>query len=272
MEILFSPGAAHNPVEVVPPQKNHTLPIKPRVPVHKQGAEAGCRHGSPCPCRLWAPRPPGARHARCPITTHARAHPLTEAFDGEKAGVTLNHLESMLKPYAKPFKRQSVRGLVRDWAAHDCCKPGLHHRAPHVHAHVHTGFSHTPTRRSRTPCGATSSTHRRRSWTSGCNRNGHVCSGIGAPMHSAATGRARGGRRLGAARSYLLAPPPRPGPRRGLPVVTAAILRQVDKGSVRRSPAAQPRRTGLWPFRPRPTCRTAVRGASTASCTRSPQR
>lgn len=212
MEILFSPGAAHNPVEVVPPQKNHTLPIKPRVPVHKQGAEAGCRHGSPCPCRLWAPRPPGARHARCPITTHARAHPLTEAFDGEKAGVTLNHLESMLKPYAKPFKRQSVRGLVRDWAAHDCCKPGLHHRAPRVHAHVHTGFSHTPTRRSRTPCGATSSTHRRRSWTSGCNRNGHVCSGIGAPMHSAATGRARGGRRLGAARSYLLAPPP-PRPR-----------------------------------------------------------
>lgn len=35
VQILFSPGAAYNPVELSPP--NHTLPIAPRKPVHYKG-------------------------------------------------------------------------------------------------------------------------------------------------------------------------------------------------------------------------------------------
>ncbi|KAK9823756.1 hypothetical protein WJX72_005206 [[Myrmecia] bisecta] len=35
VELLFSPGASHNPYEVIPIKKDHTLPIAPRVPLHK---------------------------------------------------------------------------------------------------------------------------------------------------------------------------------------------------------------------------------------------
>uniref|UniRef100_A0A1D1ZXV8 Inositol hexakisphosphate and diphosphoinositol-pentakisphosphate kinase n=1 Tax=Auxenochlorella protothecoides TaxID=3075 RepID=A0A1D1ZXV8_AUXPR len=66
VQILFSPGAAHNPLEVVPIQMNHTLPVRARVPVHSK----------------------------------------EDPTEG-KGGVPLAQLESTLKPYAKPFKRQS---------------------------------------------------------------------------------------------------------------------------------------------------------------------
>ena len=38
VEILFSPGAAYNPVETVPLKKDHVLPVMPRVPIHCGGA------------------------------------------------------------------------------------------------------------------------------------------------------------------------------------------------------------------------------------------
>jgi hypothetical protein len=42
VEILFSPGAAHDPFEVVPLRgKDHVLPIRPRVPIHDGGAHGG---------------------------------------------------------------------------------------------------------------------------------------------------------------------------------------------------------------------------------------
>ena len=34
VEILFSPGAAHDPYAIVPLRKNHVIPIVPRVPIH----------------------------------------------------------------------------------------------------------------------------------------------------------------------------------------------------------------------------------------------
>ena len=37
MEILFSPGASHNPFEVVPLKQDHTLPVLPRMPLHAGG-------------------------------------------------------------------------------------------------------------------------------------------------------------------------------------------------------------------------------------------
>ena len=40
VEILFSPGAAHNPFEVFPLRDDHVIPIVPRVPVHCD-AESG---------------------------------------------------------------------------------------------------------------------------------------------------------------------------------------------------------------------------------------
>jgi hypothetical protein len=35
VEVLFSPGAAHNPFEVVPIKQDHTLPVAPRQPLHR---------------------------------------------------------------------------------------------------------------------------------------------------------------------------------------------------------------------------------------------
>ena len=35
VEILFSPGAAHSPYEVIPIRKDHVIPIVPRTPIHK---------------------------------------------------------------------------------------------------------------------------------------------------------------------------------------------------------------------------------------------
>ncbi|GAB4823838.1 hypothetical protein N2152v2_010884 [Parachlorella kessleri] len=58
VEILFSPGAAYNPVETVPLKKDHVLPVMPRVPIHLGGGQ----------------------------------------------GVPLQKLETMTKPFAKPFK------------------------------------------------------------------------------------------------------------------------------------------------------------------------
>ena len=40
VEILFSPGAAHNPHEIVPLRKDHVIPIVPRTAIHK-GDEGG---------------------------------------------------------------------------------------------------------------------------------------------------------------------------------------------------------------------------------------
>ena len=34
VEVLFSPGASHNPFEVVPLKQDHTLPVLPRMPLH----------------------------------------------------------------------------------------------------------------------------------------------------------------------------------------------------------------------------------------------
>ncbi|EFN57696.1 hypothetical protein CHLNCDRAFT_57228 [Chlorella variabilis] len=60
VEVLFSPGAAYDPTEVIPPKKDHVLPVAPRVPLHPDGAN----------------------------------------------GVPLARMESMVKSFAKPFKRQ----------------------------------------------------------------------------------------------------------------------------------------------------------------------
>lgn len=35
IEILFCPGTAFDPTETIPPKGNHTLPPRPRVPLHK---------------------------------------------------------------------------------------------------------------------------------------------------------------------------------------------------------------------------------------------
>ena len=37
VELLFSPGASFNPYEVVPLNKDHTLPVQPRACLHKGG-------------------------------------------------------------------------------------------------------------------------------------------------------------------------------------------------------------------------------------------
>ena len=37
VEITFSPGAAYNPVEVVPARNNHVLPVVPRVDLNQVG-------------------------------------------------------------------------------------------------------------------------------------------------------------------------------------------------------------------------------------------
>lgn len=34
VEVLFSPGAAYDPTEVIPPKKDHVLPVAPRKPLH----------------------------------------------------------------------------------------------------------------------------------------------------------------------------------------------------------------------------------------------
>jgi hypothetical protein len=48
VEILFSPGASHDPFEVVPIKgKDHVLPILPRMPVHDVG-DGGERRGLGC--------------------------------------------------------------------------------------------------------------------------------------------------------------------------------------------------------------------------------
>lgn len=47
VEILFSPGASHNPFEVVPLKQDHTLPVLPRMPLH---AGEACHTGS---CLSW---------------------------------------------------------------------------------------------------------------------------------------------------------------------------------------------------------------------------
>lgn len=41
VEILFSPGAAYNPVDTVPIKKDHVLPVMPRVPIHCGGERGG---------------------------------------------------------------------------------------------------------------------------------------------------------------------------------------------------------------------------------------
>lgn len=35
VEVLFSPGAGHNPFEVIPIKQDHTLPIALRTPLHR---------------------------------------------------------------------------------------------------------------------------------------------------------------------------------------------------------------------------------------------
>lgn len=206
-----------------------------------------------------------------PCQTHARAPPLTEAFDGEKAGVTLNHLESVLKPYAKPFKRQSVSacyvaGPHKAVASVRCsgggCSGGAAPLRPRHTSPPPAPPMPTTPRRSHTPCGATISTRRHRNWTTGCKSSGRARAGTQPPLHFAVAG-------SGCCRS----PPTPPAPL--APDAGCLLLQQFYDMLAREASAGrragQPRRPGLWPFRPRPTCQTAARGASTASCTRSPQ-
>ena len=40
IELLFSPGAQHNPYEVVPLKQDHTLPVLSRIPMHKGAQQA----------------------------------------------------------------------------------------------------------------------------------------------------------------------------------------------------------------------------------------
>ncbi len=41
VEVLFSPGAAHNPLEVVPLKQDHTLPVAPRMALHRGAGDFG---------------------------------------------------------------------------------------------------------------------------------------------------------------------------------------------------------------------------------------
>ena len=41
VEVLFSPGAAHNPFEVVPLKQDHTLPVAPRMALHRGAGDFG---------------------------------------------------------------------------------------------------------------------------------------------------------------------------------------------------------------------------------------
>jgi len=41
VEVLFSPGAAHNPMEVVPLKQDHTLPVSPRMALHRGAGDFG---------------------------------------------------------------------------------------------------------------------------------------------------------------------------------------------------------------------------------------
>ena len=41
VELSFSPGSAHNPVQVVPARNNHALPVVPRVALNQVGGDGG---------------------------------------------------------------------------------------------------------------------------------------------------------------------------------------------------------------------------------------
>lgn len=41
VELSFSPGSAHNPIQVVPARNNHALPVVPRVALNQVGGRGG---------------------------------------------------------------------------------------------------------------------------------------------------------------------------------------------------------------------------------------
>jgi hypothetical protein len=77
VEILFSPGAAHDPYGVVPLRRDHVIPIVPRMAIQDgNGGNTGKNNGSDT----------------------------KNTVQDQGAGVPLARLEGACKPYAKPFK------------------------------------------------------------------------------------------------------------------------------------------------------------------------
>ena len=52
VEITFSPGAAYNPVEVVPARNNHVLPVVPRVDLNQVGLYCPQQPRTACSARV----------------------------------------------------------------------------------------------------------------------------------------------------------------------------------------------------------------------------
>jgi hypothetical protein len=80
VEILFSPGAAHDPYGVVPLRRDHVIPIVPRMAI--QDGTIGTTT----------------------IAGGNTSDTTAKAVQDQGAGVPLARLEAYAKPYAKPFK------------------------------------------------------------------------------------------------------------------------------------------------------------------------
>ena len=59
VEVLFSPGASHNPCQVLPIKQDHTLPVQPRAPLHRGESAAYIKTTLPrCCIQQWICIPP----------------------------------------------------------------------------------------------------------------------------------------------------------------------------------------------------------------------
>ena len=87
------------PPQLVPVNNDHTLPVAPRVAVHTGEASRGGEGGSKAVGRYHLPVYPHE-----PPQPPPPPPPPFRPTDGQ--GVPLAHMERVLKPQAKPFKRQ----------------------------------------------------------------------------------------------------------------------------------------------------------------------
>lgn len=103
MEVLFSPGASHNPFEVVPLKQDHTLPVLPRMPLH-----AGEPRHTGLPLVLQSARPrDSTRHQRLSAT--AGNHGLLNAAHAMGKQAILHGVSRL---------RKAIRHLA-SWGAQD---------------------------------------------------------------------------------------------------------------------------------------------------------
>ena len=88
VEVLFSPGASHNPYTVKPVKQDHTLPVRRRAPLHRGVI------------RLLHP-------AIEPLPRRAGAEdmsPWLMACVNAGTGMTWNDAQDLLAPLSTPFK------------------------------------------------------------------------------------------------------------------------------------------------------------------------